>query len=195
MEKIDLKKRYKALYSAKPEIGEVDAGEGRFLVVESQGSPGGEAFQKAVEQLYSVAYTLKFTLKNAGTLDFGICSLEALYFDDPADTPRDEWRWHLLLRIPEEVKAKDIETAKDTVRARKGIDTNVVKDAYLKEGRSIQVLHVGPYDEVGPVYERLMGHMTAQGLSCSGPPHEVYINDPRRVAPERIKTIVRIPIR
>ncbi|MFZ0427024.1 MAG: GyrI-like domain-containing protein, partial [Acidobacteriota bacterium] len=89
----------------------------------------------------------------------------------------------------------DIEAAKNTVRARKGIDTNVVKDVHLKEGRSIQVLHVGLYDEVGPVYERLMGHMTAQGLSCSGPPHEVYINDPRRVAPERIKTIVRIPIR
>ena len=195
MEKIDLKKRYKALYSAKSEIGVVDAGEGRFLVVESQGSPGGEAFQNAVGQLYSVAYTLKFALKNAGMLDFGICSLEALYFDDPADTPRDEWRWHLLIRIPEEVKPKDIEEAKNTVRTRKGIDTSVVKDVHLKEGRSLQVLHVGPYDEVGPVYQRLLHRITEQGLSCSGPPHEVYINDPRRVAPEKIKTIVRIPVR
>ena len=83
MDKIDFKRTMKELYRATSKVGRVKPGEGSFLAVDGQGSPCGEAFQKAIQDLYPVAYTVKFSLKKAGTIDFVVPPLEALWYDDP----------------------------------------------------------------------------------------------------------------
>ena len=195
MEKIDFKKTLKSLYHAKDAIAEVDAGMGIYLAVEGQGAPGGEAYAEAIGKIYGVAYTLKFSLKNAGVMDFAVCSLETLYHDDPAEVPMDEWRWVVLIRIPEAVTEKQIQDAVTAIKVRKNLDASDVKRMELKEGRSLQVMHIGPYNEVGEIYDRLIAHMRENELVITGPPHEIYLSDPRRVAPEKLKTIVRIPVK
>jgi len=194
MEKIDFKKTLKHLYRAKPDIGEVDAGTGTYLSVKGQGAPGGDAYSEAIQKLYTVAFTLKFSLKHAGVLDFAVSSLETLYQDDPAEVPRDEWRWEILIRIPEDVTEEQLRDTITAVKVSKGLDASAVTRAVLKEGRSLQTLHIGPYDQVGEVYRRMLAHMEENELVCSGLPHEIYLSDPRRVAPEKLKTIVRLPI-
>jgi hypothetical protein len=195
-EKIDLRKRHKQLYAATRRVVEVNSPRGAFLTVEGRGEPGGPVFQAAIEKLYSVGYTLKWSLKMAGVLDFGVPCLECLYTSADMDAaPPKEWAWTFLLRIPDEVTAREVSAARAEVKQRRALDAADVKRRRLREGRCLQTLHVGPYGEVGPVYERLNAYAAANGLQVSGPPHEVYVNDPRRVAPEKVKTVVRLPVK
>jgi hypothetical protein len=193
--KVDFRKLCPDLYRESREIAEVRAARGVFLAVDGVGEPGGPAFQAAVGALYALAYTAKFTLKHAGLGDFAVPALEGLYFDDPATTPRAQWRWRLQLRIPDHVTARALTGVRKALAEKKGLDTRPVKRITWAEGRALQVLHVGPYDEVGGVYQRLIAEAVARGLSCAGPGHEIYLSDPRRVPPARIKTIVRMPVR
>jgi len=193
--KVDFRKLYPELYRESKNIVEVRAAKGIFLAVDGVGEPGSQAFQDAIGALYGLAYTTKFTLKNAGLGDFAVPALECLYFDDPATTPRDQWRWRLQLRIPEQITARTLADVRRALTEKKGLDTRAVKRIAWAEGRALQVLHVGPYNEVGDVYRRLAAEAGARRLSCTGPGHEIYLNDPRRVAPARIKTIVRMPVR
>ncbi len=192
LEKLDFRKSLKPLYTASPQTTEVRVERGTFLSIDGQGAPGGPAFQQAIEKLYSVAYTLKFMLKGAGRLDFGVPCLECLYTS--CDSSRESWAWTLQLRIPDAVRAGDVTTARAEVKRRRNLDTAGVKRRAWREGRCLQTLHVGPYAEVGPVYERLAGHATQLGLAVGGAAHEVYISDPRRVPPARLRTIVRLPV-
>ena len=192
--KVDFRKLYPDLYRESRDIADVRAGRGVFLAVDGVGEPGSQAYRDAMGALYALAYTAKFTLKKAGLGDFTIPALECLYFDDPATTPKDQWRWRLQLRIPEELTSTALNDVRKALAEKKGLDTRAVKRIAWAEGRALQMLHVGPYQQVGPVYQRLMAEATARGLACAGPGHEIYLNDPRRVPPDRIKTLVRMPV-
>ena len=193
--KIDFAKLHKDLYSATRQVKEVNAGKACFLSLEGSGDPAGEAFQKAIEKMYSLAYTIKFSLLMSGQLNFAVSKLECLWLmEDPENIPRDQWPWELLIRIPEEVKTQDMKTAGKTILERKGIDTSAVKRKIWKEGRAIQMMHIGPYERVGDSYKLLDRYAQEKGLKAVCPGHEIYISDPRRVAPEKIKTIVRLPV-
>jgi hypothetical protein len=144
METIDLRKSLKELYRAKETPEELVIPTGTFLAGDGEGAPGGARFQRAIEQLYSVAYTLKFSLKGAGILDFKVPNLECLWFGDPNKTPIPEWRWRLLIRVPASVTEAHLCDARRRVQEKKGIDTSAVKRITWEEGRSIQALHVGP---------------------------------------------------
>jgi hypothetical protein len=194
-EKVDFRKLYPELYRQTRSVTEVRAAKGTFLAIEGVGAPGGEEYQQAIQALYTLAYTTKFALKRAGAGDFAVPALECLYFDDPSGMPKEEWRWRLQVRIPDGVTAGALAEVRRAIKEKKGIDTSRVKRVSWAEGRALQVLHVGPYDKVGDVYQRLMADAAARGLTCAGAGHEIYLNDPRRVAPEKIKTIVRIPVR
>lgn len=191
--KVDFRKLYPDLYRESREIAEVRAGRAVFLTVDGVGEPGSQAYQEAIGALYALAYTAKFALKKAGLHDFAVPALECLYFDDPA-TPKEQWRWRLQLRIPEDVTAAALNEVRNALAEKKGIDTRAVKRTAWTEGRALQMLHVGPYDQVGPVYQHLAAEAAARGLACAGPGHEIYLNDPRRVPADRIKTIVRMPV-
>jgi hypothetical protein len=195
METIDFRKTYKELYRAKEAPQELVVPAGVFLGVDGAGEPGGAEYQAAIEALYSVAYTMKFALRGAGDLDFKIPNLECLWLSNPDDTPPPEWEWRLQIRVPEEIDDGTVADAIGQVRAKKGIDTSTVRRVARNEGRAIQVLHVGPYDRVGDSYRKLGAYAKEYGLELESIGHEVYLNDPRRTAPEKLKTIVRMPVR
>ena len=195
MDKIDFKKTMKELYRATKKVARVKADEGTFLAVDGEGAPGGEAFEKAIQYLYPVAYTVKFALKKAGTIDFVVPPLEALWHDNPAEVPdMSQWRWRTMIRVPESVKAEHMQEAQETILERKGTDTFDVQLVRWEEGECLQVLHVGPYDQVGAIYEQLQSSARLENLTLGSPGHEIYLSDPRRTAPEKLKTIVRMPI-
>ena len=195
MDKIDFKKTMKELYRATSKVGRVKPGEAAFLAVDGQGSPGGEAFQKAIQDLYPVAYTVKFSLKKAGTIDFVVPPLEALWYDNPTEFPdMSQWRWRTMIRVPESVNSEHLQEAQSTILEKKGTDTSDVQLVRWEEGESLQVLHIGPYDQVGAIYEQLQSRALLENVALGPPGHEIYLSDPRRTAPEKLKTIVRMSI-
>ena len=195
MKKTDFSKELKELYTARRKVEEVTAERGLFLAVDDTGAPGGEAFVRAVEQLYGLAYTAKFELKLSGVLDFAVSKLECVYLvNDPIHMPMDEWDWRVLIRIPEEVTQAHLNSARKTLMARKGVDTSSVKRVTWREGRAVQMLHVGPYENLGETYKTLCEAAAGLGYRVKGPGHEIYLSDPRRSAPEKLRTIVRLPI-
>jgi hypothetical protein len=113
LKKIDFARICKDLYSASSKIKSVMAEKATFLSVKGKGEPGGQAFQSAIEQMYSLAYTTKFMLRNAGTLDFGVSRLECLWHgEDMEHTPKSEWCWQLLIRIPDVVGETELKLAR-----------------------------------------------------------------------------------
>ena len=195
MDKIDFKKTLKELYRATSKVARVKPDEGTFLAVDGQGAPGGEAFEKAIQDLYPVAYTVKFALKKAGTIDFVVPPLEALWHDNPVEVPdMSQWRWRTMIRVPESVKTEHVREAQESILEKKGTDTSDVQLVRWEEGECLQVLHIGPYDQVGAIYEQLQSSARLENLTLGSPGHEIYLSDPRRTAPEKLKTIVRMPI-
>lgn len=195
METVDFAKELKDLYTATGKIKEVTAERGVFLAVDGRGEPGGEAFRQAIEQLYSVVYTLKFSLKKAGIMDFKISKLECLWtIGDPKLTPPSQWEWRSMIRIPSQVTKAQCKATIGILKDKKGLDASAVQRISWREGRALQMMHVGPYDKVEDTYRKLGGHAVNLGYKIKGSGHEIYINDPGRVAPEKLKTIARLPI-
>ncbi len=197
MDKIDFKKTMKTLYRATSKVERVNPGMGTFIAVDGRGTPGGEAFEKAIQNLYPVAYTVKFALKKAGTIDFVVPPLEALWYDNPVDVPdMSQWRWRTMIRVPECVSSENLQAAQDSILDKKGTDTSDVRLVKWEEGDSLQILHIGPYDQdsFGAIYEELHRSAVAENMALQAPGHEIYLSDPRRTAPEKLKTIVRLPI-
>ncbi len=138
---------------------------------------------------------MKFELKAEGVTDFKVPKLECLWdVEGPETTPQDQWQWRLLIRIPEAATGAHVRHAKKTVAQRKGIDVSAVSRRSWKEGKALQVMHVGPYEEIGHAYKMVSGEAERLGYRVRGPGHDVYISDPGRVSPDKLKTIVRLPI-
>ncbi|MFQ6046658.1 MAG: GyrI-like domain-containing protein [Gemmatimonadales bacterium] len=195
MKKIELMKQFRELYTAKRTVQEVAAERATFLAVNGRGKPGGEQFRNSIEMLYAIAYTTKFALKQARILDFKVPRLECLWLvDDPERTPPTDWEWRLLIRIPDDVTQSHVREARRILREEKGLDCTRVRRVSWREGRALQVLHVGPYEGLHQSYTRLQSRARELGYRVKGPGHEVYLSDPRRTAPERLKTIVRMPV-
>jgi hypothetical protein len=200
MKIIDLKKSLKPYFSAsasKPSLVDVPAMSA--LMTDGMGDPNAPAFQEAVGTLYSVAYTLKFMFKKERAIDYPVMALEGLWSaEDMADFAagrRDRWQWTLLIVQPDVVTAADVGETIETVKAKGKLpripDVRLEK---LREGRAAQILHIGPYSAEGPTIERLHRFVEEQGLRLRGRHHEIYMGDPRRAAPEKLKTIIRHPV-
>lgn len=197
--KLDLTKEYKTYYTAKtvPEI--VEFGEIPFLTIEGKGEPAGEVFTKTVEALYPLAYGVKNICKKQSK-DFGVPKLEGLWWvesDKPAlEVPRKEWKWKLLIRMPEFVTSEIVEKAKEEVFKKKGIELiKKIRFEKIKEGKCIQILHIGPYSTELESLAKMRKLMEQKSLVENGFHHEIYLSDPRKVAPEKMKTILRQPVK
>ncbi len=197
--KLDLKKEHKTYYKAKiiPEV--VEFGEIPFLTIEGKGEPGGKEFTSKVEALYSLAYGVKNLCKKQGK-DFVVPNLEGLWWvesDKPAlEVPRGEWRWKLLIRMPEFVTSEIVEKAKVEVIQKKGIElVDEIKFEKLTEGKCVQVLHIGPYSTEPESLAKMRKLMEEKNLVENGLHHEIYLSDPRRVPEEKWKTILRQPVK
>jgi hypothetical protein len=195
LQRVDFSKSHKDLYSATSKVKEVLADKATFLSVEGKGEPGGAAFQSAIGQLYSLAYTTKFMLKHDGKIDFAVGKLECLWQMDKLEAiPRAEWPWQLIIRIPDQVTESDLKKARQQILEKRRLDTSAVHLWTWKEGRCVQVLHVGPYDQVADSFQQLDEYARSMGLRTRCPGHEIYMNDPGRVAPAKLKTIIRLPV-
>ncbi|MGW7295556.1 GyrI-like domain-containing protein [Streptomyces xiamenensis] len=200
----DVKREHKALYAPKNTAWDlVDVPEQRFLAVDGTGDPNtAPAYARAVEALYAVAYTLKFASKgSAGSGgDFVVGPLEGLWWSpDPGvftSRAKDAWNWTMLISLPPWITGAMIEDARCTALAKKKNPViSEVRRLTLHEGRSAQVLHIGSYDDETPLMTELHGsYLGARGLRPTGTHHEVYLSDPRRTAPEKLRTVLRQPV-
>ncbi|MBI4600594.1 MAG: GyrI-like domain-containing protein [Planctomycetes bacterium] len=199
-EKIDLYKLHKDEYAASREPRLVETGKATYLAISGQGAPGGEAFTASIGALYGMAFTVKMTRKFAGLQDYAVCKLEGLWLGagqgaDLAAIPKDQWRWKLLIRTPDFVTAEETRKAAALLLKRgKGEEVKRVRLESLAEGRCVQMLHVGPYEKEGESIDAMRAFAEKAGLRLLGPHHEFYLSDPRRVSPERLKTILRQPV-
>jgi hypothetical protein len=201
MEKHDLKKSLKSLYSPSAKAPQViDVPPMSFLMVDGEGDPNSaKAYSDALQALYSLSYTLKFMLKKGpAAIDYTVMPLEGLWWTpDMADftvLDKGAWHWTAMIMQPEWINADLVEEARRQV-ARKG-EAPAVELARFKcfhEGRSAQILYFGPYADEGPTIARLHDFIAEQGGRLRGKHHEIYLGDPRRTAPEKLKTIIRQP--
>ena len=198
-EKIDLYKSHKKDYAAPKKPALVDLKPATYLAINGQGAPGGEPFTAAIGALYGMAFTIKMTRKFGGQQDYGVCKLESQWWSDRtpdlSQVAREQWRWNLLIRTPEFVTPAELERAVAVLLKRgKGQEVKRVRLESLSEGRCVQMLHVGPYDQECETIAVMRQFAEKQGLQFYGRHHEIYLSDPRRVAPERLKTILREPV-
>lgn len=179
----------------KPSLVEVPSQQ--FLVVDGRGAPEGAAYMEAIQALYSIAYGTKFALKPAG-LDFRVMPLETLWWSDDgvfSPTDSDAWSWRAMIPVPDQVTPSVV--ALEIERTSQKRDLPGLSGLRLErfhEGLSAQVLHVGPYQSEQATIELLHKFIAEEGYISHGRHHEIYISDPRRTAPERIKTIIRQPV-
>jgi len=206
MSPVDLVRELKPLYapSAKhPVIVEVP--ELAFLMIDGRGDPNtSEAYQEAVEALYSIAYTAKFRLKKADPeRDFKVTPLEGLWWSDSEQprmdelqAQRDDWNWTVMLALPDQVTAAEVAAAAEAAARRRPVPAaGRARLERFAEGLAAQIMHVGPYSAEAPTIERLHAFVEAQGYEFRGRHHEIYLGDPRRTAPERLKMVIRHAVR
>lgn len=203
MDKIDLRKDLKHLYnpSAK-EVSIVEVPTMNFIMVDGRGNPNTEPeFQTAVEALYGAAYTLKFSLKKSGAgPDFSVMPLEGLWWMDDmtqfsADN-KDQWKWTLMIALPDFVTPDMIDGVIKELQAKK--DNPSIAKLYFapfEEGTAVQIMYVGPYSEEASTIARMHEFAKSNGYGLAGKHREIYLSDPRRTAPEKLKTVLRQPVR
>jgi hypothetical protein len=201
MKKIDLFKELKQQdYKASKNPAFITTRKDQYLSIEGKGAPGGEEFTRKIGALYAMAYTVKMTRKFGGKQDYVIGKLEAQWWGKNGDDnffllPPEQWNWKMLMRTPECVGKDELENASATL-LEKGKEPEVkeVRLEPLHEGKCIQMLHIGPYDRENETIEQMKEFAGSRGYSFNGLHHEIYLSDPRRVPPERLKTILRIPV-
>jgi hypothetical protein len=202
MGKLDLKKTFKDLYlpSAK-EVTLVTVPEFVYFMIDGSGDPNGnQHFQAAVEALYSLSYTLKFDLKKAGGEDYAVMPLEGLWwcpdmvgFDA---LNREKWLWTLLMVQPVPPTPKEFADLAARTEKKKSLPTvGQVRMEAWTEGPRAQIMHIGPFSEEGPTITLMHDFIAQNGYRSDGKHHEIYLSDPRRSAPEKMKTVLRQPVR
>lgn len=214
MERIDGRKALRELYAPPRRPVIVDVPELGYLALDGAGPPdSSDTFQSAIGTLYGLAYTLKFLPRKRPELDWPswtVMPLEGLWSTggengQPAagaseGEPRAHdpcWSWTLLICVPEVVSTKHVEEAKEELRG-KGRDSPELDGARLErlaEGLCVQIMHLGPYDQESPTIARMHEFAYSQGYELHGRHHEIYLGDPHRTAPERLKTVLRHPVR
>ena len=198
--KLDLYKEHKAEYVTPKTPVIVDVKPAKYLAVTGKGAPASADFQNAIGALYGAAFTIKMAKKFAGQ-DYKVCNLEGLWWGsqktgDFFGEPPETWSWQLIIRVPDFIKPADLKAAIKQLKAKgRGEHADRVKLEKIAEGKCVQMLHVGPYGEEDRTIGQMLEHARAQGRSFSGRHHEVYLSDPRRVPAERLRTILRHPVK
>ncbi|GAB3619481.1 GyrI-like domain-containing protein [Glutamicibacter endophyticus] len=175
----------------------------RYFVIDGSGDPNtAEDYQQALQALYPVAYALKFASKDRGQ-DYVVPPLEGLWWAEDMDSftrlrDKSKWQWSMMLLIPSWMTDADAQAAIQRVALKSSPPEAVhrVRVMELDEGQCVQALHLGPYDDEGPLLEHMHHEFIPQhGLELTGRHHEIYLSDPRRAAPEKLRTILRQPVR
>lgn len=205
----DYKKEYKEFYMPKnqPEIAMVPSM--NYLAVRGKGNPntGDGDYQRAIEILYALAYTLKMSYKTSykieGFFQYVVPPLEGFWWQEGVDgidyNNKDTFRWISVIRLPDFITRTDFEWAVQTAREKKGLDCSVAEFMTVEEGLCVQMMHLGAFDTEPASIARMDAYLQEQGYENDFGEgrfhHEIYLSDARRVAPEKWKTVIRHPIR
>lgn len=202
MDKLDLKKQLRDLFNPpKHDFVEIIVPTLSFVKIDGAGDPNtAPASRTAVEWLYGVSYAMKFAAKDGLARDYVVPPLEALWWsDDPGSFVRrekDRWQWTVMIMAPGFVTPAMFEDAVAKTLAKRDDRPASLRFEPYAEGRSLQILHIGSYDDEGPVLKRLReAVMPGRGVTFDGPHHEVYLSDPRKTDAARLRTILRQPVR
>ena len=196
MATLNIVKEYKKYYEAPthPEI--VDLEPARYLTITGQGAPGSEAHLKSIEALYAAA-VVAITTRDGR--EFEVPKLEGQWWFDEdkplSEVPRDQWRWKLLIRVPDYVTSNILHEAQSAAGRGKNLSRiNDIAMETIDEGRSIQMLHVGPYEHEAETAGQIFSMMKERGLSAHGRHHEIYLSDVHNPDPSDARTIIRYPV-
>jgi hypothetical protein len=192
-----------SLYRARRTPQFVDVPDLPYLMVDGRGDPNGnDSYADAIRALFTVSYGVKFALKHAFGLSVKVAPLEGLWWSqdmrDFRTGDRSGWEWTAMIRQPSQASVELALDVADEAARKKGLPVaRQLRHEALSEGRCAQILHIGPYSAEGPTIERLHAFIAEAGCSFDGRKqrhHEIYLGDPRRSAPERLRTIVRQPV-
>jgi hypothetical protein len=200
--KLDLKKAFRELFSPPSHaFVEVLVPTLPFVKVDGAGDPNSvAAYRTAVEWLYGVSYAMKFASKDVLARDYVVPPLEALWWSDDPGTfvrrEKDQWQWTVMIMTPEFVTGTMFEDAIAKTLTKRNDRPPSLRFEPYSEGRSFQIMHIGSYDTEGPILAHLHENvMPSNGVTFSGPHHEVYLSDPRKTVPAKLKTVLRQPVR
>jgi len=202
VEKVDFKKELKHLYEAsvkEPAIADVPRM--NFLMVDGVGDPNAQEYREALETLYAVSYALKFMVKKGKlAVDYGVLPLEGLWWVDDmsqfSEENKEAWKWTSLIMQPEYVTEELFYKAVEEVRKQKNPPALPrLRFEGFHEGITVQLMHIGPYSAEKPSIERLHRFIEEKGHELRGKHHEIYLTDPRRMSPEKLRTILRQPVK
>lgn len=179
----------------------VDVPAMQFVKVDGKGDPNtAPTYKQAIEWLHAVSYALKFAARAAKGRDYVVPPLEALWWaDDPADfvaRRKERWCWTMMIMAPEFIDRPLFDAAVEKAKKKLGAPPDSLRFERLQEGAALQILHVGSYDDEGPVLARLHDEeMPLLGLAFAGPHHEIYLSDARKTEPAKLRTILRQPVK
>lgn len=201
MSKLDIKQQLSSLYRVSSKaVVEVDVPPLSYLMIDGEGNPNTSPdYARAVEALFSVSYVTKFAVKRSLLgLDYGVMPLEGLWWADDwsAFTTADkaQWKWTMMILQPDIVPEAFIHRAIDEVISRKKLTAaKNLRLAKFHEGRSAQILHIGPFSEEGPTIAKVHAFIEERS-TLRGKHHEIYLSDIRRAAPQKWRTIIRQPM-
>ncbi len=202
MSKIDFKKEWRHLYrpSAK-EFVVVDVPPMKFLMIDGHGNPNtAQEYRDAIEALYAVAYALKFMSKREKGVDYVVPPMEGLWWvenmEEFTTDDKSAWDWTMMIMQPESVTQEMFEEALRQVEKKKSPPAlSKLRLETYHEGLAVQILYIGPYEAEAPTIARMHAFIDENGYELAGKHHEIYLGDPRKVAPEKLKTVLRQPIR
>ena len=196
---LDYRKKLAALYAARREPAFIDVPPLQYLMVDGHGDPNESGdYAAAVAALFSLSYTIKFTLKREKAIDFKVMPLEGQWWCEDmrrfSVDRKQDWSWTMMILQPAEVGGELVERCRGELARKKELPALAkVRFETFHEGRCAQILHVGPFAEEGPTVERLHAFIESAGGELAGKHHEIYLSDIRRAAPEKWRTIIRQP--
>jgi len=205
----DYKKEYKELYAPKKGPSVVEVPPMTFVAVRGSGDPNEEdgAYQRAISVLYAISYTIKMSKKGThqidGYIDFVVPPLEGFWWQDGVEgadyAHKEAFQWVAVIRLPDFVTREDFDWAVREATKKKKIDCSTAEYLMIDEGLCVQCLHVGSYDDEPATVEAMDTYAREQGyvldLTRERRHHEIYLSDARKVAPEKLKTVIRHPIK
>jgi len=198
--KVDLRKELKHLYApSTKDVVAVEVPKMSFLRIDGMGDPNTSLeYRNAVEALFSLSYAIKFLVKKEKGVDYAVMPLEGLWWMDDMTRfsveTKNEWKWTGMIMQPEYVTEEIISKALEQTRKKNLPALSKIRFEAFSEGPSAQIMHIGPFSAEGPTIEKIRNFIKKQGYNLSGKHHEIYLSDPRKSAPEKMKTVLRQPM-
>lgn len=205
----DFKKEYKEYYLPKAKPGIITIPKMNFIAIRGEGDPNIEDgdYKKAIGVLYAIAYTIKMSKMGSrqieGYFDYVVPPLEGFWQQKGINgidySRKDLFQWISVIRLPDFVSQEDFDWARDEASRKKGLDTSKAELWSYEEGLCVQCMHLGSYDNEPATVELMHRFIEEQGyipdITDERPHHEIYLSDPRKTVPEKLKTVIRHPVR